>query len=51
VRFRVALAVLSLLAIVAGCALVAVPLGLVVGGAAGVAVSLLWPYSEGGEQR
>ena len=49
-RFRIALLVLGLLAVVAGCALVAVPLGLVVGGASSVTASLLWPYTEGGKR-
>ncbi len=48
--FRVALLVLGLLAIVAGCALISVALGLVVGGASAVTASLLWPYSEGGKR-
>ncbi len=49
-RFRIALLVLGLLAIIAGCALVSIPLGLVVGGASAAAVALLWPYSEGGKR-
>ena len=49
-RFRIALLVLGLLAIIAGCVLVSVPLGLVVGGVSAVAAALLWPYPEGGKR-
>jgi hypothetical protein len=47
VRIRVALLALGLVSVVVGCALVAVPLGFIVGGLASAGVSLYWPYKDG----
>lgn len=46
-RARLAFLALGIAAVVAGCALIAVPLGLIVGGVAVGASALYWPYEEG----